>query len=292
EARSLHPLPEEAALVQRIFERYLTLGSVVKLKAELDGAVIRSPERRHRNGRSTGGHPFSRGKLYVMLQNPIFIGRIRHRELVHPGQHQAVVDEALWHAVQDQLAAHRRKRPEQRGARAPSPLAGRLFDPEGRKMRPSHANKKGRCATVSDPHGSWPGVPLHPRGNDLAARACGFGGYRPPAVQPSRRAPLYRCAALPTARHVAGARHSRRRDPARDHRGAVAAAMACRDRAGLILPLPTGRRRSGSGVDSTYSALRPVRDHREPGPHHRGDARTDRHQLSRDPLGRPARRSR
>ena len=29
--------------------------------------------------------------------------------------------------------------------RTPSPLAGRLFDPDGRKMRPSHARKKGRC---------------------------------------------------------------------------------------------------------------------------------------------------
>jgi hypothetical protein len=143
-ARSLHPVPEEAALVQRIFEHYLALGSVQKLKAELDSAGIRTPERRHRDGRSTGGHPFSRGKLYVMLQNPIFIGRIRHRKLVHPGQHPAILDETLWQAVQDQLAAHRRKWPVQREVRAPSPLAGRLFAPDGRKMRPSHANKKGR----------------------------------------------------------------------------------------------------------------------------------------------------
>ena len=144
EARSLQPVPKEAALVQRIFERYLALGSVGKLKDELDRTGIRTPERRHRNGSSTCGRPFSRGKLYVMLQNPIFIGRIRHRKLVHPGQHPAILDEALWRAVQDQLAAHRRNRPAQQQARTPSPLAGRLSDPDGRKMRPSHANKKGR----------------------------------------------------------------------------------------------------------------------------------------------------
>ena len=85
EARSLQPVPEEAALVQRIFERYLALGSVSTLKAELDGAGIRTPDRLHRSGSRSGGAAFSRGKLYALLANPLFIGGIRHRDQVHPG---------------------------------------------------------------------------------------------------------------------------------------------------------------------------------------------------------------
>ena len=63
---------------------------------------------------------------------------------VHPGQHPAIVDEALWQAVQDRLAANRQSRSMRGTAERPSPLAGRLFDPDGRKMRPSHARRKGR----------------------------------------------------------------------------------------------------------------------------------------------------
>ena len=144
EARSLQPVPEEAALVQRIFARYLALGSVHRLKAELDGAGLRTPERRHRDGSCSGGAAFSRGKLYALLANPLFIGRIRHHQEVHPGQHPAIVDEALWQAVQDRLAANRQSRSRRGAAERPSPLAGRLFDPDGRKMRPSHARRKGR----------------------------------------------------------------------------------------------------------------------------------------------------
>ena len=144
EARSLQPVPDEAALVRRIFERYLALGSVHKLKAELDAAGIRTPERRHRNGSGRGGAAFSRGRLYNLLANPLFIGRIRHRGQVHPGQHPTIVDEALWQAVQDRLADNRQSRSMQGTAERPSPLAGRLFDPDGRKMRPSHARRKGR----------------------------------------------------------------------------------------------------------------------------------------------------
>ena len=143
-ARSLQPAPEEAALVRRIFARYLALGSVGKLKAELDAAGLRTPERLHRSGSRGGGAAFSRGRLYALLANPLCIGRIRHRDQVHPGQHPPIVEAALWQAVQEQLAANRRSRSLPRTARAPSPLAGRLFDPEGRKMRPSHASRKGR----------------------------------------------------------------------------------------------------------------------------------------------------
>ena len=144
EARSLQPVPEEAALVQRIFERYLALSSVHKLKAELDAAGIRTPERQYRNGSRSGGAAFSRGRLYNLLANPLFIGRIRHRNQVHPGQHPTIVDEALWQAVQDRLADNRQSRSMQGTVERPSPLAGRLFDPDGRKMRPSHARRKGR----------------------------------------------------------------------------------------------------------------------------------------------------
>ena len=143
-ARSLQPVPEEAALVQQIFTRYLALGSVRRLKAELDEAGIRTPERLHRNGRGSGGAAFSRGRLYNLLANPLFIGRIRHRGLVHAGQQPAILDGALWHAVQDRLVVNRQNRSMRRTATGSSPLAGRLFGPDGRKMRPSHASSKGR----------------------------------------------------------------------------------------------------------------------------------------------------
>jgi site-specific DNA recombinase len=144
ERRSLVPVPEEAALVQRIFERYLALGSMHALKAELDANGIRTPERQHRSGRSSGGAAFSRGKLYAMLKNPLFIGRIRHGNLVHTGLHPAILEVSLWEGVQQRLDSHRCRRPTDQPARDPSPLAGRVFDPDGRRMRPSHASKKGR----------------------------------------------------------------------------------------------------------------------------------------------------
>jgi DNA invertase Pin-like site-specific DNA recombinase len=144
ENRKLVPVPEEMTLVRRIFERYLALGSVSRLKTELDRAAVKTPTRHHRNGGQSGGTAFSRGKLYVLLANPVFIGRIRHKDAVHPGQHEATLDERLWQAVQDKLAGNRHRRTLRSAARSPSALAGKLYDPDGEKMRPSHARRNGR----------------------------------------------------------------------------------------------------------------------------------------------------
>ena len=78
-----------------------------------------------------------------MLQNPIYRGRIVHKENSYPGEHRAIIDVSLWDKVQQRLAANRTERSEGAGAREPSLLAGLIYDDSGDRMIPSHANKKG-----------------------------------------------------------------------------------------------------------------------------------------------------
>ena len=80
--------PTEAATVRQIFERYLELGSVRLLKEDLDRRGIVSKIRVSKSGTRSGGRSFSRGALYKLLSNPIYIGEIRHRKERHPGQHE------------------------------------------------------------------------------------------------------------------------------------------------------------------------------------------------------------
>ena len=68
------------------------LGSVVRLKTALDAENVRSPVRTSRTGRRTGGAPISRGHLYWILSNPIYVGRLRHKGQIHDGLHPAIVD--------------------------------------------------------------------------------------------------------------------------------------------------------------------------------------------------------
>lgn len=68
--------------------------------------------RMSKGGTRSGGRSFSRGALYKLLSNPVYIGEIRHRKERHPGQHEPIVDRELWETTQRQLcdhAAHRRE---------------------------------------------------------------------------------------------------------------------------------------------------------------------------------------
>src|ERR1700738_1504346 len=68
----------EAETVREIFRRYLELGSVRLLMEHLNRRGIRSKVRVAKNGKQRGGKPLSRGHLYQLLSNPIYIGQIAH----------------------------------------------------------------------------------------------------------------------------------------------------------------------------------------------------------------------
>ena len=141
--RALRIVEEHAVLVRDLFRRYLEVGTVVCLQAVLNAANVRLPVRIDGKGKTSGGGLISRGHLYKILSNPIYVGRLSHKKQVHEGQHVAIIDEPTWDRVQSELAAHGNRR---KTARQDSDalLAGKLFDDRGNAMSPSHATKGGK----------------------------------------------------------------------------------------------------------------------------------------------------
>ncbi|CCB66439.1 recombinase family protein [Hyphomicrobium sp. MC1] len=134
----------EADTVRLIFRRYSELGSVTLLRKELAAQGIVSKKRKGVGGRLSGGQKISRGALYLMLQNRIYCGEIKHKGNAYPGQHEAIIELDLWRVVQDKLATNRQKRALGLGAESPSLLAGLIVDSEGQRLTPTHANKRGK----------------------------------------------------------------------------------------------------------------------------------------------------
>src|SRR6201998_802434 len=142
--RTLVINPAEAETVRRIFALYRELGCVRRVKEEADRLGLRTKCRTAANGAERGGKPFSRGHLYTLLSNPIYTGQIVHKGQLHPGQQPALIDDASWSTVQDQLAANTRDHGRKAKAAEPSLLAGVLVDARGERLTASHAIKKGR----------------------------------------------------------------------------------------------------------------------------------------------------
>jgi site-specific DNA recombinase len=142
EDRALHVVEHHAAIVRSIFRRYLEAGSVVRLKQRLDAEGFRIPIRIDGAGRSTGGGLFSRGHVYKVLSNPIYVGRIAHKGQIYDGHHPPIVTLDMWDEVQqslsDHLGAARTKRTRQS---SDALLAGKLYDDGGNRMSPTWARK-------------------------------------------------------------------------------------------------------------------------------------------------------
>lgn len=143
EERKLLIVPEEADRVRHIFNRYLQLGSVYALQADLAKKGIRTKKRIGRDGRPMGDAHFSRGALYQMLRNRIYLGEICHKGVAYPGDHDAIVDAPLYVQVGQLLDTNRSDHADGLQADHPSLLTGIIWDGEGRRMFSAHSCKRG-----------------------------------------------------------------------------------------------------------------------------------------------------
>ncbi|MBZ9872951.1 recombinase family protein [Mesorhizobium sp. BR1-1-9] len=133
----------EAKIVRHLFERYLVLKSVRDLadEAAREGLVTRTRERQ--DGSVAVTTPFGRGNLYHLLSNPIYIGKIKHKDQVYDGEHEPIIAGPVFEAAQALLAIQAPRRRSISNVTQPHLLTGLLFDEHGEKLRSVHANTRG-----------------------------------------------------------------------------------------------------------------------------------------------------
>ncbi len=143
--RTLAIHQKEAEIVRAIFKLYCETGSVAKVEAELLRRGIRRPKSKAiTSGRTYGGRAFTRGEIYKLLSNPVYVGEIGHKGQRFDGQHPAIIDPKTWELARTRLATNTHARNIQLGAKDPSLLAGLLFDDTGTRLTPTHTNRQGK----------------------------------------------------------------------------------------------------------------------------------------------------
>ena len=105
-------------------------------------AAIRSKQRVLTSGRVLGGGSFGRGALYHLLQSRIYLGEVVHKGISYPGEHERIIDDELWNAVQARLLANRGARRRSR-LETGALLGGLFFDHRGNLMSPSYSVRRG-----------------------------------------------------------------------------------------------------------------------------------------------------
>src|SRR5437660_10622642 len=98
-------IEEEAELVRLIFRRYLELGGVNELVRDLRERNIRTRVKRLATGATRGGIPFGRGALYYVLSNQFYIGEVKYKDEILPGEQPPIMDRVLFEAVRQRSLA-------------------------------------------------------------------------------------------------------------------------------------------------------------------------------------------
>jgi site-specific DNA recombinase len=94
---------EEAVRVRAIFELYLKHQGLLPVVQELERRGWLTKRWQTRKGHFRGGQKFTKGSLHHLLTNPVYLGKVKYKKEVHPGEHQAIVDPEVWQQVQDLL---------------------------------------------------------------------------------------------------------------------------------------------------------------------------------------------
>jgi site-specific DNA recombinase len=135
-------IEDESERVRLIYRRYLELGGVNALVRDLRERNIRTKSRLLAAGATRGGVLFGRGSLFYLLRNRFYIGEVKYKDEILPGEQPAIMDRALFDAVQQKLTDQWTTRSTARNA-SDHLLTGLLFDNAGHRMVPTHATKFG-----------------------------------------------------------------------------------------------------------------------------------------------------
>lgn len=121
----------EAGQVKFIFEKYLEIREVKALADYLSKHGYKTKSWTKQNGEVAGGTDFTKNSLRKLLSNPLYIGRIRHKEKTYEGEQDAIIDQELWQQIQDLLKENATKRKSKKNQNHEVLFKGKVYDPTG-----------------------------------------------------------------------------------------------------------------------------------------------------------------
>ena len=142
--RKLIANPVEAKIVREIFTRFAATPAMSTLVRDLRARGVTSKSWITSKGIERQGKLVTKGYIYKLFKNPVYIGMAAHKGKQFPGEHRPIIEQALWDSVQALLKAGDK---HDKGGRACRPttspllLRGLLFSPEGRAFTPAWTSK-------------------------------------------------------------------------------------------------------------------------------------------------------
>lgn len=117
---------KEAKLIKEIYKLYSELGSAFAVAKKLNFQGHHTKSWTSKKGKHHPGAKFSPKGVYRILNNPLYIGKVPHKDKLYDGEHDAIITQKLWDSTQRLLKANSKTAPGSRRNATASPFKGLL----------------------------------------------------------------------------------------------------------------------------------------------------------------------
>lgn len=102
--------PKEAKIIKEIFKLYLEGNSLLKVAQILNEKGYRSKQGVSKTGKAYGGTKFSATRIQAIINNVLYIGKVKYAGQIYDGQQEAIIDEETFKKAQEKLKQNRVER--------------------------------------------------------------------------------------------------------------------------------------------------------------------------------------
>lgn len=129
---------KEKGVVRFIFESYCSNPSLLELSEHLNKQGHTTKHWTSQNNLVHGGQRLTPKYIYRILTNPIYNGKIVHKDKAYQGEHPAIIDDELWNKTQSTMT-----KKESKASRITHRylLTGKIKTHEGYSMSPSTSKR-------------------------------------------------------------------------------------------------------------------------------------------------------
>ena len=131
---------KEGEIIKRIFTGYLENRSPLELSKLFAREGITNKHWQTQEGNVVGGGKITVSHINKILRNVVYAGKVKHRDEIYPGQHQAIIEEDLWDRVQAAIDKQDRENTVQ--WKSEFLLKGKLKTEDGYIITPTATNRK------------------------------------------------------------------------------------------------------------------------------------------------------
>jgi site-specific DNA recombinase len=91
---------KEAKIVKLIYQRFMEVESVIETARTINQLGHKTKTWKSRTGRLNQGKSFNKNLIRYILQNPIYAGKIAHKDKLYPGKHKSIIEPEVWEKIQ------------------------------------------------------------------------------------------------------------------------------------------------------------------------------------------------